>query len=46
MTQSRAACLPATAPAGELYVADHGNGRIFRIVDSSQLPPKRRSIRH
>jgi glucose/arabinose dehydrogenase len=31
---------------GELYVADHGNGRIFRIVDSSQLPPKRRSIRH
>ena len=31
---------------GELYVADHGNGRIFRITDTQPLPRKQRSVRH
>ena len=31
---------------GELYVADHGNGRIYRLVDTKPLPKKQRSVRH
>lgn len=31
---------------GEVYVADHVGGAIYRIADSMPLPPKRRSARH
>ena len=31
---------------GEVYVADYGNGVIYRITDSTPLPQKRRSARH
>jgi hypothetical protein len=30
---------------GELYVADYGNGQLFRIVDTVPMPGKRRSVR-
>ncbi|HEY0159722.1 MAG TPA: PQQ-dependent sugar dehydrogenase [Thermoanaerobaculia bacterium] len=31
---------------GEIYVADHGGGAIYRIVDTLPPEPKRRSVRH
>ena len=31
---------------GELYVADHGGGRVLRLADTAPLPGKKRSVRH
>lgn len=31
--------------AGELYVADHAGGRLFRIESNLPLPPRRRAVR-
>ena len=31
---------------GELYVADHNGGAIYRIVDTSTPAPRRRAVRH
>lgn len=31
--------------AGELYVADYGNGRLFHIESNIPLPPRRRAVR-
>ncbi|HUP59926.1 MAG TPA: PQQ-dependent sugar dehydrogenase [Thermoanaerobaculia bacterium] len=32
--------------AGEMYVADHGGGRILKITDPRPVGPKRRAVRH
>jgi hypothetical protein len=31
---------------GEVYVADHGGGQLYRIIDTVPPEPKRRSVRH
>ena len=31
---------------GEVYVADHGGGQLYRIVDTGPPLPKRRAVRH
>ena len=31
---------------GELYVGDHGGGRVLRLTDTAPLPGKKRSVRH
>jgi len=32
--------------SGEIYVADHFNGRVLRLVDTAPPPGKKRSVRH